>query len=138
LKSLVLDCSVTMAWCFEDEADEYGEAVLDFLRGGKALVPPIWPFEVANVLLVAERRKRLARADAFRFLALLRALPISVDQQPGDQALNDVLALAREQKLSAYDAAYLELALRRGCALATLDERLRLAAKRTGIKVFLR
>jgi predicted nucleic acid-binding protein len=135
LTRFVLDASVTLAWCFEDEASPYAEAVLEKLAPGAAVVPSIWPLEVANALLVAERRKRLTRAKVTRFLQVLRSLPIVVDSEGGARALDTVLDLARAHGLSVYDAGYLELALRDGLPLATLDERLKRAARQAGVEV---
>ena len=129
----VLDCSVTMAWCFDDEATPYTNSVRDALVDIRAVVPSLWPLEVANVLLVAERRNRLEKADTTRFLALLQALPIRVDQGTSQRALREILDLAREQELSSYDASYLELAIREGLPLATLDGRVKDAAARVGV-----
>lgn len=136
MSSIVLDCSVTMAWCFEDECDRYADAVLDALASGDALAPSIWPFEVANALLVAERRKRLKEADSARFLELLRGLPILVEEPVSDRVLGSVLAAGRQWGLSSYDAAYLELAMRTGAALATRDADLRAACRKSGVKVY--
>ena len=133
---LVLDCSITMAWCFEDEGSPLADAVLEHLGVTDVLVPCIWPLEVGNVLVVAERRRRLTATASARFLSLLRALPISVDQEGSDRHLDAILALARQQALSAYDAAYLELALRQGCDFATQDNKLRRAAAALGIRLF--
>jgi predicted nucleic acid-binding protein len=96
-------------------------------------VPAIWPLEVANVLLVSERRQRLTQAQTTRFVELLQALPITVDR--GQKGLDSLLALGREHKLSAYDAAYLELATRLGLALATQDARLSAAAIAIGVSL---
>ncbi len=129
---IVIDASVTMTWCFADEVTPATEAVLDLLGGGdRAVVPAIWPLEVANVLLVAERRGRLGEAQASRFLDLLQQLPIEVDDHPVELA--GVLAAGRRHELSAYDASYLVLAERTGAALATLDRRLSRAANRAGL-----
>lgn len=132
----VLDCSVAMAWCFEDESAGYADAVLGALEGAEALVPGLWSLEVANVLLVAERRGRISEAAAARFVELLRGLPISIDGEDAGRALGNVLSLARERSLSSYDAAYLDLAMREGLPLATLDQRLRESALRSGVQVF--
>ncbi len=129
----VLDCSITMAWCFADEADEYADAVLDLLLGAEALVPAVWPLEVANVLLVAERRERINEAQLARLVELLRSLPVVVDSGTLDRVMGAVLPLAREHKLSAYDASYLELAMREGIPLASRDDRLIEAAYRCGV-----
>lgn len=98
--------------------------------------PPIWPLEVANVLVLSERKRRLTTAESARFIAVLTALPITVDDQTSHRAFNEVLALARAHRLTAYDAAYLELASREGLPIATLDNGLRKAARRLGIIVF--
>jgi predicted nucleic acid-binding protein len=124
-----------MAWCFEDEADEYADSVLDLLADSETVVPSIWTLEVANVLLVAERKKRLTKADSSRFVKLLRELPITIDQETPDRALSEILPVGRQLGLSAYDAAYLELAMREGIALATRDNGLKQAAQKCGVKL---
>jgi predicted nucleic acid-binding protein len=129
----VVDASVTMAWCFADEATPETESVLDLFGSDEAVVPAIWSLEVANVLLVAERRGRLSEAQASRFLELLQQLPIEVDDVPVDPAA--VVAAGRRHELSAYDASYLVLAERTGAPLATLDRRLREAATRAGVRL---
>ena len=136
MKPLVIDCSVIMAWCFEDEGSELGDEVLDHLAGTEAWVPSLWAFEVANVLLVAERRRRLTPADSTRFVTLLSGLPILIDDSAHERAFGQVLSTARELGLSAYDATYLELAMRLGGVMATGDERLRAACRESGIPVF--
>jgi len=127
-----------MAWCFEDEADRYADSVLDLLADAEAIVPSIWSLEVANVLLVGERRKRLTEADSLRFVNLLRALPITIDQETGNRAWSETLSVGRENRLSSYDAAYLELAMREGVALATRDDRLKEAAGKCGVTLVVR
>jgi predicted nucleic acid-binding protein len=124
-----------MAWCFEDGADAYADSVLDLLADSEAIVPCIWPLEVANVLLVAERRKRLTEAASLQFAGLLSELPITIDYESSDRALSEILFLRRQQGLSSYDAAYLELAMREGIALATRDNRLRKVSGKCGVKV---
>lgn len=131
----VVDNSVVMAWCFEDEAGTYTEGVLDQLRETQALVPVIWPLEVANVLLIAERRDRLSEAQAAHFAQLLQTLPILVEEADVARVLGPVLAVGRAHRLSAYEAAYLELAARHGLPLATQDARLRKAASNAGVAV---
>ena len=132
MKPLVVDCSVTMAWCFEDESSPLTDRVLDGLTERTIVVPPIWPLEVVNVLVVAERRRRIKVADSARFLELLSELPIDVDSDADGAA---ILATAREGGLSAYDASYIELAIRRGIPLATTDRRLANAAKKLGVQL---
>jgi len=136
MTSMVVDCSVTMAWCFEDECDDYADAVLASLSENQAVVPSIWPLEVANVILVAERRRRLKKADSARFLELLAALPISMEEIVREHALAPILALGRELNISSYDAAYLELAMRLGIPLATRDASLKVACSKSGVPIF--
>lgn len=131
----VLDCSVTMAWCFEDESAPGAEKALDALGSGEAVVPSLWPLEVANALLAAERRKQLTEAQSRRFIEMVRELPIVVDEGGAQRGMNEILALARERGLSAYDAAYLEVAMREGLPIATLDRELAKTAKRSGIAI---
>jgi len=131
--SLVLDASLTMAWCFDDEATPATEAVFDLVQDAGAVVPAIWPMEVTNTVLIGERRGRLTEAQSARFLQVLQGLPITLDRGAVTDAWDTVLAVGREQRLSAYDASYLELAMRRGLPLATLDARLTDAARRVGV-----
>jgi len=132
----VLDASVALSWGFEDETTPYTEAVLGALAEGEAVVPAVWPLEVGNGILMAERRGRLSHADAVQFLTLLRQLPIRVEPEPPERMLGEILALAREQGLSTYDASYLDLAMRLGLPLATQDDQLREAAERCGVRVY--
>jgi predicted nucleic acid-binding protein len=125
-----------MAWCFRDVGDGYVDAVRGSLEGNDALVPGIWPLEVANVLVAAERRRRLSETDSARFLALLADLPIRVIQEPPQRVTGEIFALARETGLSSYDASYLDLAMREEAPLATLDDGLRKAAGRVGVQLF--
>jgi len=118
----VVDNSIVMAWCFEDEATVYTDAVQDQLVGSTAFVPAIWPLEVTNVLMVAERRKRIGKADSGRYVALLSQLPIKVEPTESDRVFHDILSLARQYQLSSYDASYLELAIRKGLPIASLDK----------------
>ncbi len=129
----VLDGSITLAWFFEDEADAYAESVEDALASAAAVVPALWPLEVANGLLMGERRKRTTEAKVTQFVALLTTLPISIDDETVARAWRDSLHLARAHNLTVYDAAYLELALRRGLPLASLDDRLKKAAAAVGV-----
>ena len=135
MNRFVLDNSVVMAWYFEDEANDYTAEILQSLAESEALVPTIWPLEVANVLLVGERKGRSTEARTSRFIALLDALPIRVDAATSQLALSGILTLAREQRLSAYDAAYLDLAMREGVSLATQDKALRRAAAACGVEL---
>jgi predicted nucleic acid-binding protein len=133
---LVIDASVALAWCFPDERSDQAGWVLDELRQRRGIVPGIWPLEVTNAILVGERRKRVIEADVSRFFALLSQLSLVVDVLTAQQSLGNILPLARAHGLSAYDTSYLELAMREGCTLATLDAKLRKAAKASGVVVF--
>lgn len=133
--SFVIDNSVVMSWCFKDESSRYADTILDSLVESTALVPSIWPLEVVNVLLVAERRNRLSEADSIRFITLLSQLPISVEQVQPESVMIEILALAREHKLSSYDASYLNLAMSKGLPIATLDKGLRSAAKKAQVPI---
>jgi len=134
----VVDNSVVMAWCFQDEASRYADAILGSLEVFKAIVPSIWPLEVGNVLLVAERRKRLSEADSARFIALLTELPIMIEQESPERMMREILALAREHQISSYDASYLDLAMRKGVPIATLDDGLIKAAERSHVQIMKR
>ena len=130
----VLDCSMTMAWIFSDEASAASDAVRESLIKDYAVVPSLWPIEVANVLLVATRRGRLSESEWPKLLDDLMALPISVDNETSDQALTNSLHLANRYDLSAYDAVYLELARRKALPVASLDNKLRAACTAAGIQ----
>jgi predicted nucleic acid-binding protein len=130
---LVLDVSLSCAWCFADEASEGAWAILERLQTNRAQVPALWLWETVNVLLQAERRGRISPAASRTFLGLLEGLPISVDQPTTTSAWHDTLALARSHRLTSYDAAYLELALRRGLPLASRDKALQAAARTEGV-----
>jgi predicted nucleic acid-binding protein len=132
-RAFVLDCSMTMSWFFDDEASEYAEAVEDSFASASAVVPSLWALEVANALIVGERRKRATEAKVAQFLGLLKTLPISTDDETASRAWHESLRLARAHQLSAYDASYVELAIRRGIPLATLDDRLKAAADAAGV-----
>jgi predicted nucleic acid-binding protein len=129
----VLDGSVTLAWLFQDEKDPYADAIVAKLPHLEMLVPRLWHLEVANVLLAGERRKRWSQADTTSWLSFLSGLPVVVDSVTESQAWSDTINLARQHGLSAYDAAYLEIALRKKVPLATLDTRLEAAAIAVGV-----
>ena len=129
----VLDCSVTVSWLFEDEASPQTDALLHRLQEGPALVPGIWYLEVGNVLAQAERRGRNSASQTAACLDTLGRLPIEVDVETNRRALREVLSLARAEQLTTYDASYLELAMRRGLALATCDKALLRASRRVGV-----
>jgi predicted nucleic acid-binding protein len=131
----VIDNSVVMTWCFKDETSQYADLVLDRLEVSDGFVPSIWSLEVCNVLLVAERKNRIGEADSARFIALLSELPIIVEQEPPERMIKEIFALARKHKLSSYDASYLDLAMRKGLPIATLDKNLIAAAKRSKLPI---
>lgn len=132
---LAIDASITIAWIIPDENLEFARGVRDRVMTSGAVVPSIWTLEVANILAMAERRGRMDAASVTEALALLQDLPIDV--RPGSLAddLTLVASAARDNKLTAYDAAYLTLARREGLELATLDRELAEAAKLLGVRV---
>jgi predicted nucleic acid-binding protein len=105
------------------------------LSENTALVPAIWPLEVVNILLVAERKKQISFANSLRFLSLLSALPIFVENQAQKAMMKELLSLGRDSELSAYDASYLALAMRNNCPIAILDKRILEAAKKLDVPV---
>ena len=133
--SFVLDNSVALTWCFEDERTPATTALLEQLVEAGALAPGLWPLEAINGLLVAERRGRLDPPRRHRLAGFLQALPISLDPETASEAWTATMALAERFALSAYDAAYLELAHRHGLPLVTLDQELRAAATALGLAV---
>jgi predicted nucleic acid-binding protein len=136
LSSLVLDASVALCWLFDDQATAHTESVLDRLVGGDTVAAPaIWPFEIANVITVAERLRIVNPAQAAAFFQTLGQLSIAVDRAEIERVFNAVSETARRYRLSAYDAAYLELALREALPLATVDAALRNAARAAGVGV---
>ncbi|MEI8295624.1 MAG: type II toxin-antitoxin system VapC family toxin [Alphaproteobacteria bacterium] len=133
--SFVLDCSVTMAWCFEDETCDYTEAVLASFESAHALVPLVWSLEVTNVLLIAGRTQRLQEADMLHFVNLLHGLSIVTEENP--IMMKDLILLGKLHQLTSYDASYLHTALTNGLPIATLDKKLKLAAKQAGVPLYL-
>jgi predicted nucleic acid-binding protein len=122
-----------MGWCFKDEATTATDVLLDRLAEETAIVPSLWHLELANVLTLSERKGRITAARISEFIALLDTLSINVDEGTPFRALGAILNVARTEHLTAYDAAYLELAMRLGVPLATKDNELRKAAKRLGV-----
>jgi predicted nucleic acid-binding protein len=133
---IVLDASVALTWCFKNEATAAADRVLERLAIETAAVPALWHLEIANVLALSERRQRITPAASAEFIALLETLVIIVDEETPSRAFGRVLDLAREERLTAYDAAYLELAMRLGLPLASKDADLCDAAERLGVSVF--
>jgi predicted nucleic acid-binding protein len=129
----VIDASITMSWCFADESAPYSRGVLQSLLDTYAEVPALWLFEVANVLAVGERRQRITAALSDEFLKALSGLDIRIEPRTSPVASMDLLVLVRRYGLTAYDAAYLELAKRKGLPLATLDKELITAASHESV-----
>ena len=137
----VLDASVTLSWLLRDTAarDEgYPLAVLIAMRDNSttAAVPMTWGLEVANVIARSEAKDLVTAAQSGSFIALLEGIPIDVDAETFTHVLSDTLQLSRRYRLSSYDASYLELALRSGAPIATLDDDLRRAVAKAGVKIF--
>ena len=137
--NFVLDNSVTMRWFFGDGKPQelaYAGKVLDAMISASAIVPATWGLEVANVIAKAEAKGLVTEARSEAFLEMLEGVDIEVDAATFAHVFSHTLQLARRYKLSAYDASYLELSLRLGLPLATLDEDLQKAAKKAGVKKF--
>ena len=135
-RHFILDGSVAMAWFFKDESSPYADRVAGSFSTWRAVVPAIWHLEIANAVLMGERRGRSTEAQASRWFTYLRSLPVALDEETNQRAWGDVLHLGRAHRLSAYDAAYLELAVRRGLELASLDDKLKAAASALGVALF--
>ena len=133
----VLDSSVALAWLLPGEATPATEALLTSVGDGGALAPGLWPLETANVLWMSERRGRITLAEKTQALAILAELPIQIDERTAARAFGAISALASGKDLTVYDACYLELALRSGLPLASLDKRLRQAALDAGVALIL-
>jgi predicted nucleic acid-binding protein len=129
----VLDASISLAWCFSDEASQFSSDLLIRLESEKAFVPVLWTLEMGNILIVAERKKRISFAKIAEFLTLLEDLDIQIDHETSSRGFREILSLAHSEKLTTYDASYLELAMRMGVPLATKDSKLREAAERLGV-----
>jgi predicted nucleic acid-binding protein len=141
VSAAVIDSSIALTWCFEDEASPETDDLFERVRDDGAIVPGLWHLELSNVLLQGEKRGRISRTDIALRLELISDLlisdlPISVDQETVARSWREILTLARAKALTAYDAAYLELAVRRSLPLMTRDGELAGAAKRLGLAVF--
>ncbi len=136
MSTFVLDCSVALAWLFQDEAGPDTDQLLRELRDddSNAIVPDLWRLELGNTLTQAERRGRVTAAQLTTALELVRGLPITTDAETDNRAFREILNLARTTSLTTYDASYLELAMRRGVPLATLDKALIRAARGVAVK----
>lgn len=130
----VMDASITLTWCFADEATTTTKMLLESMETNAAHVPSIWTLEIGNILLAAARKNRINYADIMQFLALLKNIKITIDIETAEKGFHDILSLAHNNHLTTYDAAYLELAMRLGKPLATKDRELYKAAKRVGVQ----
>jgi predicted nucleic acid-binding protein len=131
----VVDNSVVMTWCISDEENDYSLRVLSMLEKSRAYVPSVWPLEVGNVLVCAERRGRISRSDSSYILELLSGLPITIEQESPGRILSEIFLLARDCGISTYDASYLDLAMKMSLPVATLDEKLKKAAKSCKVRL---
>ncbi len=131
----VVDASVAMSWCFLDEITPATQRLLKEMSGAPALVPAWWYVEIANVLALSERKGRVSSKNIADFIAVLDSAKIEVDNEAPQRAFSHILPLCRAHRLTSYDAIYLDLAMRRKLPLATLDEPLRKAAKKLGVKL---
>ena len=132
----VVDASVALCWYFPGQKTAYTEAIFDRLAGGdEALAPALWPFEMVNSLVVAARQKAITLSQLDTFIADLKDLPITVDVDGVGRSYSSILRLCRQHQLSSYDAAYLDLALVEGVAIATLNKNLRTAARAAGVQL---
>lgn len=131
--SFVLDSSVALTWCFDDERMVATDALLDRVVESGATAPSLWPLEVLNALAMAERRSRIDAARRQRLGGFLRDLPVTIDVETASQAWAVTSQLATRFRITMYDAAYLELAQRLGLPLATLDQELRAAGGALGV-----
>jgi predicted nucleic acid-binding protein len=129
----VLDASLVLAWSFDDEPEPASAFSFELLARDQAIVRSIWSVEIANALMVAERVGRVTRSDVTRLVSMAREFRLEVELTMTQLALAPVLDVARDYGLTAYDASYLELAMRRGLPLASLDRRLRAAAESAGV-----
>ena len=130
--SLVIDCSAVIPWFLEDEANAWSEKLLSNLANFTLHVPALWHLELPNVLLTAERRGRIDAASRQGLLSRAAGLPVTTDTRV--VPLPEISRLAMEHRITTYDSAYLELASRLGCPLATRDKALRVAANKAGLR----
>jgi predicted nucleic acid-binding protein len=135
VSAVVVDSSIALTWCFEDEASPETDMLFERVRDDGAIVPGLWHLELSNVLLQAEKRGRISTVDVAMRLGLIAELPISIDQETTARAWREILTMARAEGLTTYDATYLELAVRLKLPLLTKDNELAKAAKQLGVVV---
>ncbi|MAA52056.1 MAG: PIN domain nuclease [Phycisphaerae bacterium] len=131
--SLIIDCSVVLAWCLADESNATADAAMEAVVDNGAVVPAIWWYEIRNALVINERRGRIDQTDTQATLADLRDLGIAIDRDHDEMG---VIQIARQHQLTVYDAAYFEVAQRRAIPLCTLDRKLKDAAKNAGVGIW--
>lgn len=131
----VIDASAILSWCFEDERADNADALMRRLVRGGMVAPSHFPLEVVNTLRVTQRRKRVTPQEAAAFVALLEALRIEIDPETGARAWSEIRLLSLQEEISVYDAAYLELAMRRGATIASFDKGLLKAARANKVAV---
>jgi predicted nucleic acid-binding protein len=132
---LVLDASVALSWCFEDESSPAADRILESLATEYAIVPAHWTLEISNILLLAARKKRIAETQLPQIIDLLSQLNIYVVSETSSRALHEIFLLGKEEHLTSYDAAYLELAMRHKLPLASKDAQLCKSARKLGVEV---
>lgn len=137
MSHFVLDASIVLTWCFPDEESRKAEEIAERIAlGDRVAVPGFWRHEILNALLVGEKRNRLTPELTRAFLADLNLLPVELDESPTAATVFEItMSLCRKHGLTAYDAAYLEIAMRGGYPLATADEDLRRAAIAEGVHI---
>lgn len=135
LSEIVVDASAALGWFLHDEPESVATRSLALLETRTAVVPALWPIEIANALTVAMRRARITESELGKISSLLRALPVAVDETPVLGLFGEIIVLAQRHGISAYDATYLELALRLNAPLLTLDRELSAAAAQSGLPV---
>lgn len=136
MNSVVVDNSIILSWGLQDEGCRYADALLETIGEWEAIVPSIWPLELTNGLLMAERRKRINPSDVAHFFSILENMPIHLEPQTMTTTMHEILPLARMHGLTTYDASYLDLAMRMGLPIATLDKALRKAARKAKVPLF--
>lgn len=136
MSAIVVDCSVAAGWCIDDEISSYADAALDRVRDEGGVVPALWTYEISNVFRMAVRRSRMTPDQTDQILGFLSALPLQIVGVEGLEGQRDVLVLARRYDLTAYDAAYLHVALETRLPLASFDRALIAAARKAKARVF--
>jgi predicted nucleic acid-binding protein len=133
--TFVLDASMALSWCFEEEAGEISKELFDRMERETALIPAWWFLEITNVLAIAQRKGRLDSFQVSSFIETVDLLSLEVDNEAPNRAFKHLLPLCEHHGLSSYDAAYLDLAIRRQLPLATLDAPLAKAARKSGVPI---